>query len=101
MPTSKKFNHGGKRKGAGRKPVAYKSKAVLVPLPVLPQVTELIINYRKSNAMKPLTYQVTYDSKTKGVRTIIVKARNANEAIANAKNQRYTGRNFRDPVLQE
>ena len=40
-------------------------------------------------------YTIVYDRKIGGTNTILVKARNEREAIANAKNTTHTGKNFR------
>lgn len=45
------------------------------------------------------TYQVTGTNKQGEDRTIIVKARNENEALGNAKHLWFMGSNFRNPVL--
>lgn len=49
--------------------------------------------------MKATTYQVTYTKAIGTTGTILVKARNEHEAICNAKNCCYTGRDFRNPVV--
>ena len=41
------------------------------------------------------TFNVAYTKKIGGKGVITVKARNRKEAIANAKNQRYTGKSFK------
>ena len=46
-------------------------------------------------------FKVTYDGQIGGSITIIVKANNEKEAINNARNQRYTGKNFRNPIRVE
>lgn len=46
-------------------------------------------------------FEVTYDRQIGDSTTIIVKANNEKEAINNAKNQRYTGKNFRNPIRVE
>jgi hypothetical protein len=43
-----------------------------------------------------MNYTVTYTKKNGQIGTIEVTARNEKEAIANAKNQHYTGKDFRD-----
>lgn len=46
-------------------------------------------------------FEVTYDKAIGTVGTIIVGANNEKEAINNAKNLRWTGRNFRNPIRVE
>lgn len=46
-------------------------------------------------------FEVTYDKAIGTVGTIIVGANNEKEAINNARNQRHTGENFRNPILLE
>lgn len=53
----------------------------------------------KTKTSKP--FEVTYDRQIGGSTTIIVKANNEKEAINNARNQRWTGRNFRNPIRIE
>lgn len=53
----------------------------------------------KTKTCKP--FEVTYDRQIGGTTTIVVKANNEKEAINNAKNQRYTGKNFRNPIKLE
>jgi len=48
--------------------------------------------------MKALVYDVTYTTRKGETATITVKARNESEAINNAKNQCFTGKEFRNPV---
>lgn len=45
------------------------------------------------------TYQVTYTRAIGDINTIIVKARNENEAINNAKYNCFTGSNFREAKI--
>jgi len=45
-------------------------------------------------------FTVTYAKKNGQMGAIEVTARNEKEAIANAKNQRYTGKNFRDAKIK-
>ncbi|PUZ21822.1 hypothetical protein DCC81_24860 [Chitinophaga parva] len=47
---------------------------------------------------KAITFNVTYTTAKGTQGSIIVKARNENEAISNAKNACATGRDFRDAV---
>lgn len=46
-------------------------------------------------------FEVTYDKAIGTVGAIIVGANNEKEAINNARNQRYTGKNFRNPIRVE
>lgn len=46
-------------------------------------------------------FEVTYDKAIGAVGTIIVGANNEKEAINNARNQRHTGKNFRNPIRVE
>ncbi len=46
-------------------------------------------------------FEVTYDKEIGTAGTIIVGASNEKEAISNAKNLRYTGKNFRNPIRVE
>jgi len=48
---------------------------------------------------KSKTYKVWYDKKVGGVGNVIVKASNPKNALANAKQHVYTGKNFRNPKL--
>lgn len=46
-----------------------------------------------------MTYEVTYTSKMKKTSSIIVRARNASEALKNATHLCHTGADFRNPLV--
>lgn len=48
--------------------------------------------------MKTKIFKVTYTKRIGGENTIIVKAINETNAIANAANSCYTGSDFRNPI---
>ena len=41
-----KMGHGGKREGAGRKKTAIETKTIRVPVALIPQVQQLITDYK-------------------------------------------------------
>lgn len=43
---------GGKRKGAGRKPLSYKTKTVRIPEPVLPKVNKIVSKFKSKQPKK-------------------------------------------------
>lgn len=47
------------------------------------------------------TYAVTYTKKTGGIGEIIVRARNEQDALRNAKFLCYTGSNFRNAIITD
>lgn len=50
-------------------------------------------------ANKSKTYKVWYDKKTGGVGSVILKAGSPKNALVNAKQHVFTGKNFRNPKL--
>ena len=50
---------------------------------------------------KATIYKVWYDKKVGGVGSVIVKAQNPDQALQNAKQHVFTGRNFRNPEKSE
>lgn len=46
-----------------------------------------------------ITYKVNYDKKVGGVGSVLVKASNPTEALNNAKQHVFTGKNFRNPKV--
>jgi len=45
----KQKQRGGKRDGSGRKPLAYKTKTMRVPLPIVPKVQKQIETFKAKN----------------------------------------------------
>ena len=48
---------------------------------------------------KSKTYKVNYDKKVGGVGSVLVKAPDPTQALKNAKQHVFTGKNFRNPKL--
>lgn len=49
--------------------------------------------------MKTNTYKVTYTKKVGGEGSVIIKANDTIQALNNAKQHVFTGRNFRDAII--
>lgn len=47
--------------------------------------------------VKVKVYKVWYDRKVGGIGNVLVKAENPSQALKNAKQHVYTGKNFRNP----